>query len=161
MTHPYKARPVAATHTWLTPRYLKEPLGEFDLDPCAAPEPRPWPTAKEMWTLPRDGLAEEWHGRVWLNPPYGRETGKWLTMLSCHGQGTALVFGRTDTLMFRTCVWPSASAVFFIEGRPHFHHRDGSRARGNCGGPLMLIAYGRHDAAMLFASGLRGKYLDL
>lgn len=161
MTHPYKARPVAATHVWLTPPHIKLPLGKFDLDPCAAPAPRPWDTAEEMWTLPHDGLAHDWHGRVWLNPPYGRETGKWLSKLSQHGNGTALVFARTDTLMFRTCVWPTASAALFLDGRPHFYHQDGTRARGNSGGPLMLIAYGRYDAAMLFACGLPGKYVDL
>ena len=47
---------------WLTPPKLLAFLGEFDLDPCAAPSPRPWPTAKRHIELPDDGLAAEWGG---------------------------------------------------------------------------------------------------
>lgn len=57
------------TNTWLTPKWLLDELGEFDLDPCAAPEPRPFPTAKKMISE-KDGcgLSAKWEGRVWLNP---------------------------------------------------------------------------------------------
>lgn len=161
MSHPYQAHPVAATHVWLTPQDIKLPLGRFDLDPCAAPVPRPWDTADEMWTLPHDGLAHPWSGRVWLNPPYGKHTAAWLKKLAEHGCGTALIFARTETRMFRDSVWPKASAVLFLEGRPHFHHADGSRARGNSGGPLMLIAYGHFDCVQLGTSGLKGKFIQL
>lgn len=50
------------TNTWLTPQSLIEALGPFDLDPCAAPSPRPWPSAKYHIELPVDGLAEAWYG---------------------------------------------------------------------------------------------------
>lgn len=55
-------------------------LGEFDLGPCAAPG---HPTACERWTREQvgDGLSLPWHGRVWLNPPYGRTMGEWLRAL--------------------------------------------------------------------------------
>ena len=40
----------------------------FDLDPCAAPAPQPWPTARTMFTEAMgDGLSIDWDGRVWLN----------------------------------------------------------------------------------------------
>lgn len=45
-----------ANNTWLTPPFILEALGEFDLDPCSAPSPRPWDTAKHHYTLPQDGL---------------------------------------------------------------------------------------------------------
>ena len=35
---------------WLTPPYVIEALGSFDLDPCS-PIKRPWPTAKEHYTI--------------------------------------------------------------------------------------------------------------
>jgi len=159
--HPYKARPVAATHVWLTPQEIKLPLGEFDLDPCAAPSPRPWPTAKRHIELPEDGLAAEWKGRVWLNPPYGRETGKWLKKLADHDNGIALVFARTETAMFRDHVWRRATALLFLYGRPHFCLPDGTRARGNSGGPLVLVAYGYFNASMLRESGLAGRFVKL
>lgn len=51
-----------------------------------------------MWT--EGGLESPWIDRVWLNPPYGRETGLWLRTLAAHGSGIALVFARTETEMF-------------------------------------------------------------
>lgn len=144
------------TDTWLTPPHIISALGEFDLDPCAAPEPRPWPTADVHYTLPTDGLAEPWFGRIWLNPPYSREAVKWLRKLSDHGHGTALVFARTETSWFIDTVWHKASAVLFLHGRLHFHHPDGHRAPANAGAPSCLVAYGRHDAEVLAQCGLDG-----
>lgn len=63
----------ARTDSWLTPIPLVRKLGHFDLDPCGFPG---HPTAERLICLPNDGLAQAWRGRVWLNPPYGREAGK-------------------------------------------------------------------------------------
>lgn len=51
---------------WLTPPSLLSFLGEFDLDPCAAPSPRPWSTAKRHIELPEDGLKADWGGEFGL-----------------------------------------------------------------------------------------------
>ncbi|XAO35547.1 DNA methyltransferase [Gordonia phage Morgana] len=131
--------------TWLTPPHILAPLGAFDLDPCAAPEPRPWVTAARHIALPEDGLAADWEGRVWLNPPYSREAVKWLRRLADHGTGTALVFARTETSWFVETVWQRASAVLFLHGRIHFHRADGTRAAANAGAPSCLVAYGPTD----------------
>lgn len=143
--HPYASRPVAASHVWLTPPEILAALGPFDLDPCAAPSPRPWPTAARHIELPEDGLTAEWSGSVWCNPPFGSQTGAWLRRMALHGNGVALVFARTDTLMFQQWVWPFAEAVLFLEGRPKFHRPDGTKAKGNSGGPICLIAYGQNS----------------
>lgn len=50
--------------TYLTPREIIDALGPFELDPCAAPEPRPWPTAERHIVLPEDGLAADWGGGI-------------------------------------------------------------------------------------------------
>ncbi|CAM0123210.1 Adenine methyltransferase [Stenotrophomonas maltophilia] len=154
--HPYAARPEAATHTWLTPPEIIAALGTFDLDPCAAPSPRPWPTASRHIELPEDGLTAEWHGRVWCNPPFGRHTEAWLARVADHGNGIALAFARTETAMFQRYVWRRASAVLMLANRPHFHRPDGTRARGNSGGPICLIAYGEANRRALIESGLPG-----
>jgi hypothetical protein len=61
---------------WLTPPGIIGALGPFGLDPCAAPEPRPWPTAARHITRPDDGLAADWgQDRVFLNPPSLSELG--------------------------------------------------------------------------------------
>src|SRR5206468_3003594 len=81
------------TTTHLTPPHVLAALGgadSFDLDPCAAPLPRPWPTARRMISLPDNGLMVRWSGRVFLNPPYtGNEIGRWLARLAEHGEGVA------------------------------------------------------------------------
>ena len=73
--------------TWLTPRYIIDALGPFDLDPCCPPK-MPWQTAAEMVCRPADGLAVDWRGkRVWLNPPYGREAVPFLRKMAIDGTG--------------------------------------------------------------------------
>lgn len=60
--------------TWLTPKWILDALGPFDLDPCVPNGGMPWRTAKEMVTKTQNGLSVDWEDkRVWLNPPYGRE----------------------------------------------------------------------------------------
>ncbi len=155
---PQSAR--AGTVEWLTPPHILEALGPFDLDPCA-PERRPWDMAARHFTIRENGLGLTWEGRVWLNPPYGGDTWAWLARLAEHGDGIALVFARTETDGFHSCAWPLATAMHFFHGRLHFHHLTGARAKMNCGGPSVLIAYGSLNAERLKASGLPGRFIDL
>lgn len=142
--------------TWLTPPHILTALGSFDLDPCAAPSPRPWPTAAHHIELPTDGLAAEWSGRVWCNPPYGKEAPRWLEKLAAHGNGIALVFARTETAMFHEHVWQRAHAVLFLRGRLVFCDRTGKPAAANSSAPSCLIAYGEANAEILANCGLAG-----
>lgn len=146
---------------WLTPPHIIEALGEFDLDPCSPGERRPWNTAKRHYDITINGLRQPWEGRVWLNPPYGRETSIWLDRLADHGNGIALIFARTETDMFFRHVWERADAVLFLRGRLHFHHVDGRRAAANGGAPSCLVAYGRSNVEALERSGLEGKIVIL
>lgn len=133
---------------WLTPPEIIKSLGPFDLDPCS-PINRPWDTAKRHYTVNDDGLIQPWSGRVWLNPPYGREAAEWLHRLSVHGNGVALIFARTETEMFFEHVWNKADALLFLKGRLYFHHVDGKRANANAGAPSVLIAYGSNNVRAL------------
>lgn len=153
-------RTVNALDEWLTPPYVLQALGPFDLDPCA-PVKRPWDTAKEHYTVFDDGLALPWIGRVWCNPPYGPKTAIWLARLAAHGNGIALIFARTETAAWQEHVWAAARGVMFLFGRLHFHHADGSRAPANSGAPSALVAYGPENAAILKTCGLPGAYVPL
>lgn len=149
----------AETHTWLTPPGILEALGKFDLDPCACPPPRPWPTAETMWTREDGSLRREWFGRVWCNPPFNPQAtkGAFMRRMADHGCGVALLAASTETEMFFDTVWDRASAVLFLKSRPHFHHADGRRAGNNSGAPIVLIAYGDSDADCLYRSGIAGR----
>jgi hypothetical protein len=145
---------------WLTPPEIIRALGRFDLDPCS-PINRPWDTAEDHYSVLDNGLEQPWHGRVWLNPPYGLEAAQWLNRLAQHGTGTALIFARTETAMFFDHVWSRASALLFIRGRLHFHFVDGTRARANGGAPSVLVAYGSEDAGILRNCLIEGHFVGL
>jgi hypothetical protein len=143
---------------WLTPPYILESLGAFDLDPCA-PKIRPWDTAREHYH--ELGLMKPWEGRVWMNPPYGKHTGMWLERLASHGNGIALIFARTETKMFFSEVWNKATALLFLEGRINFYYVDGTISKNSSGAPSVLIAYGKNNADVLKGCGIPGKFIKL
>ncbi|WP_426566398.1 DNA N-6-adenine-methyltransferase [Angustibacter sp. McL0619] len=144
-----------ATNVWLTPPDLLAALGPFDLDPCAAVN-QPWKTATAQYTVEDDGLAQDWDGLVWCNPPFGPEAAAWLARCAQHGNAIALVPARTETRWFVQQVWGKADAVLFLHGRPHFHHPDGTRGKANSGAPICLIAYGWRAAVRLGDCSLAG-----
>lgn len=146
---------VRTTDEWLTPLEVLEPLGMFDLDPCA-PLDDPHRCAGVGYTQETDGLGADWMGRVWLNPPYS-DIEPWMARMAGHGHGIALVFARTETRWWQTHVWPHATAVLFLAGRLSFIEGATGRAGGhNAGGPSALIAYTPDDADVLASSGLPG-----
>ena len=92
----------------------------FDLDVCASPE-----NAKctIYFTKEDDGLSRDWTGVVWLNPPYGREIGRWLRKAneSVKDNGATvvcLVPARTDTNWWHEYV--IKHEVRFVRGRLKF-----------------------------------------
>ena len=153
--HVYDSRNEETTDVWLSPPWLIRALGEFDLDP-SAPKVRPWDMAKKHYTIEDDGLSKKWNGRVWLNPPYGKATKKWIRRLREHGNGIAFIYTRTETEMFFQDVWGVADAVFFFRGRIPCHRPDGTKnsspASASC-----LIAYGEENVMAIKNSGLEGQ----
>lgn len=137
---------IGKTQSWITPKFIIDDLGPFDLDPCAC-DPQPWPCAIDQWT--KDGLSFQWHGFVWLNPPFHRyEVGSWMERMARHGNGIALVHARTEAEWFDP-VWRHADAIGFLKDRLYFHYPDGRRADANSGAPAVLAAFGLEAAGRL------------
>lgn len=69
----------SASVEWYTPVcYLdavREVLGDIDLDPASSEQANQTVRADRIFTKEDDGLARDWFGRVFLNPPYGRIAG--------------------------------------------------------------------------------------
>jgi phage N-6-adenine-methyltransferase len=144
---------------WLTPPYILDALGEFDLDPCS-PTKRPWHTAETHFTKRDNGLTKRWFGRVWCNPPYGNQTDKWLAKCVKHKNAIALVFARTETKMFFKYIWEKADAVLFIKGRLKFYHKNGVEG-DSAGAPSVLVAYGKANVKALLKSKISGVFIQL
>jgi hypothetical protein len=144
---------------WLTPPLVFQSLGDFDIDPCS-PITRPWDTAKLHYNINDDGLKKQWNGRVWCNPPYGKDTFTWLNKLADHGNGIALIFARTETKGFHEQIFEKADAVFFFKGRLKFHYVDGTQG-DTANAPSCLVAYGAKNVQALKDSGLKGKLIAL
>jgi len=47
-------------------------MGKIDLDPASHEIAQQTVKATRYWTMADDGLSHEWHGHIWLNPPYGK-----------------------------------------------------------------------------------------
>lgn len=64
------------TNDWYTPPHIvraaRECMGGIDLDPASCQAANKWIGANHIYTVKDDGLEQDWKGRVWLNPPYGK-----------------------------------------------------------------------------------------
>ena len=146
---------------WYTKSEIFDALGMvFDLDPAhPGLDKLGHIPCKKIFTKADDGLSQPWEGRVWLNPPYGSETWKWVRKLADHGNGVCLVFTRTDAKAFHEII-KKASGIFFLSGRPGFLRADGQPAgKGGCGS--MLIAFGEECADLLRTSDLDGTFFSV
>lgn len=78
-------------------------MGAIDLDPCSNSKESPNVPAAAHYTREDNGLAQPWHRRVYMNPPYGREIDEWIAKLVSEyeagnvTEAIALVPSRTDT----------------------------------------------------------------
>lgn len=120
-----KAMVSSKDNTWETPqRLFNELTKEFDftLDPCAERD-----TAKcyNYWTIEDDGLTKDWSGNnVFMNPPYGGNTGTWIKKALDESRKGALVVclivSSSDRSYWHDFIFPYASEIRFIRGRVKF-----------------------------------------
>ena len=111
------------TNEWYTPRDLFTKLNleyNFTLDPCATPENA---LCSKYFTKDIDGLTQDWSKDiVFMNPPYGREIGKWIKKAYEESQKGAVVVclipSRTDTAYWHDYVMKGK--ITFIRGRLKF-----------------------------------------
>ena len=145
---------IGGNDEWLTPTWILDQLGEFDLDPCA-PVDRPWSTANSHYTVLDDGLKKKWFGRVWCNPPFNRyQRPLWMRHMADHGDGIMLLPAAGETKAFARYVWGRCDGILFLNRRPHFCYIDGTEARANSGCTICLIAYGKYNFEVLKKSKL-------
>lgn len=98
------------------------------------------------FTPETNGLEKPWNcggGAVFCNPPYGRETGRWVRKAWKEAQrGTTIVLllpARTDTAYFHDYIYGQAE-IRFVRGRLRFTDEDGV-AYQSAPFPSMVVIY--------------------
>lgn len=142
------------TDTWLTPQWIIDALGPFDMDVATPEEGMPWATAKRMLKPSDDGLVTPWIGRVWMNPPYGKLMRPFMEKLVSHGNGIALITARTDARWFHDFVFLRSTGIFFPKGRIKFQRIDGTGGATNFAS--VFAAYGVENYERLCAFKMEG-----
>lgn len=112
----------SATDDWATPQAVFDEWNaryNFDLDVCATVENT---KCERFFTTTEDGLAQEWQGTCWMNPPYGRVIGAWVRKAyetSRRGHTVVcLLPARTDTAWWHD--YAIKGVVTFLRGRLKF-----------------------------------------
>jgi len=112
----------STTDLWETPQELFDDLNSFyhfDIDVCAIPGNA---KCERYFTPEDDGLSQSWNGICWMNPPYGREIGRWLKKAyesALNGATVVcLIPARTDTAWWHDYVMKGN--VRFLRGRLKF-----------------------------------------
>lgn len=131
------------TDDWATPQDLFDKLNShfnFTLDVCASADNA---KCSEYFTEEDDGLKQDWTatpGAAFMNPPYGREIGKWMCKAYETGQQ-----GKTVVCLVpaRTCTawWHDYAAkgdVLFLRGRLKF-----GNAKNSAPFPSAIVVFGR------------------
>lgn len=111
------------TELWATPmdffQEWSDFIGGFDLDVCANQENA---KCQKFFSKEDDGLSQEWNGKCWMNPPYGKEIGRWMKKAYESSQQGAtvvcLVPSRTDTKWWHD--YAMKGKITFIKGRLKF-----------------------------------------
>lgn len=142
---------------WYTPAWIFDTMGlTFDTDPASPHDMESEVPASTKYTIFDDGLRQPWHGRVWMNPPYGPTTGQWMDRFIEHGHGIALVFSRTDASWCQRAL-RTADATLFMNGRIDFiPGKENQHKRSRAGAGTVLFAMGEDCADALERLGEHG-----
>lgn len=140
---------------WRTPPEFVKQIEDyfkikFTLDPCAAKDNHL--KIENTITESEDGLIKNWHGVVWVNPPYDT---KWiwvrkafLEMCKRGADCWVLMEACTDTIQFHS--WVPCCEVYLLRGRIKFLGDDlkpfGNGMRGS-----MLLHFSNNALPLIHA----------
>lgn len=137
LSHNHRAQGTGENE-WYTPQEFIEAaravMGAIDLDPASSMIAQERVKSGRYFTLDDDGLAQDWAGRVWLNPPYAQPAIQQFMEKAVSefqsgrvSQSIILTHNYTDTRWFHIGV-SAASAICFTRGRIGFLSPEGKKA---------------------------------
>ena len=102
----------SASDEWYTPpEYIGlawQVMGGIDCDPASNEVAQKWVQAETWYGIKENGLTQPWHGRVWLNPPYGTGIQQWTgKAITAYEQG--------DIIQAILLVRPAPGSAWFQE----------------------------------------------
>ena len=128
----------SASDNWATPQDVFDRLDaefNFELDPCADDQNH---KCARYFTKAQDGLIQDWGGaRIFCNPPYGRDIGKWVEKCSKQDLAVMLLPARTDTRWFHEFIYEKAE-IRFLKGRLKF-----GDSKNSAPFPSMIVVFRR------------------
>jgi len=136
---------------YYTPPFIFEGLGlTYDMDVCSPPDGSPWIPARRFLSLLDDGLATDWIGRVWMNPPYSKPT-PWIDKWLQHGNGIGLVACSRSAPFNR--LWEHKDVAFMLLPSSLKFMKPNGESRGVFM-PTVLIGIGAENIEAMRQSGL-------
>lgn len=143
----------SVTNEWCTPPWVlgraRALMGGIDLDPASCEAAQQYVKARRYYTEEDDGLSLGWVGQsVWLNPPYGRLAGRFVTKAQVEyhagrtGQACLLVNAVPDRKWFRA-LWPFPIA--FFHNRIRFIDANGVEQRSPTNGDALVWLFPRRQ----------------
>ena len=150
----------SGNNEWYTPEVFviaaRNVMGGIDTDPASSEVANRTVGATVYYTEETDGRTHEWHGRVWMNPPYAQPLiGDFCAKLVAEidagrvEQACVLVNNATDTAWFHD-LFSRCSAVCFVRGRIKFIDKQGNAS----GAPLQ-------GQAAIYFGGLVDEFVDV
>ncbi|MEO6786051.1 MAG: DNA N-6-adenine-methyltransferase, partial [Chthoniobacteraceae bacterium] len=109
-------------------------LGTIDLDPASSAAANKRVEAIRIFTEADDGLAQQWHGKVWLNHPFGKKlNAKWINKLEEEfesgrvQEALCITYACTSEKWFQPLL---QRPQCFLCPRTNYHLPDGSVKKG-------------------------------
>lgn len=115
------------SNEWYTPKYIFDALDVvFDLD-VASPVNRKYCSVPAKNFITENSLDMEWHGFIWMNPPFGNGNNyklKWIKKFINHANGIALFPDRTSAPWWQHFN-KNCDARLFVDGKIKFINESG------------------------------------
>ena len=141
--HPDRHAIYTGEESWYTPvpwiEMAREVMGTIDLDPASSEFANRTVGATRYFTVDDNGLEQEWHGTVWLNPPFSQPKVTQFTQKLCDEyqagrvtQAVSLYNNNTETTYFQLS-GSVATAISMPNKRINFFNEVGPSNGNNQG----------------------------